>query len=100
MAFIQGVYLVLVLLEVAQQNVFHVAAYRHLAPAYHRHDTHQLLVRGAAHVQGLSVCQFHFLKIGFPVVARTALALAGCRFLYLWKIHSYLPPSVHFKVIP
>ena len=85
MAFVQGVYLVLVLLEVPQQNVFHVAAYRHLAPAYHRHDTHQLLVRGTAHVQGLSVCQFHFLKLSFLVVARTALAPAGCRFLYLHR---------------
>lgn len=63
MAFIQGVYLILVLLKVAQQNVFHVAAYRHLSPAYHRHDTHQLLVGRAAHVQGLSVYQFHFLKV-------------------------------------
>ena len=77
MAFVQGVYLVLVLLEVAQQDVFHVAAYCHLAPAYHRHDTHQLLVRGTAHVQGLSVCQFHFLKVGFPVVTRTALCACG-----------------------
>ena len=48
-------------------------------------------MRGSAHVQGLSVCQFHFLKVGFPVVARTALALAGCRFLYL---HCFSLPSL------
>ena len=69
----------------AQQDVFHVAAYRHLAPAYHGHDAHQLLVCGTAHVQGLSVCQFHFLKVGFPVVTRTALALAVCRFLHPYR---------------
>lgn len=23
-----------------------------------------------------------------------------CEYWYDWKIHSYLPPSVHFKVIP
>ena len=37
----------------------------------------------AAHVQGLAVGQFHFPEVGFPVVARTVPALAGCRFLRL-----------------
>ena len=67
----------------ACQDVFHIAADRYLAPAYHRYDAHQLLVGRSAHVQGLAVGQFHFLEIGFPVVARTVPALAGCRFFRL-----------------
>lgn len=55
MTFVQGVYFILKLLEMAQQNVFHVAAGSRFAPADNCYNTHQLFMRGAADVQGLPV---------------------------------------------
>ena len=83
MTFVQGVYFILKLLEMAQQNIFHVAAGSRFAPADNRYNTHQLFMRGAADVQRLSVGQFHFLEIGFPLVTRSIFPFAGGWFFRL-----------------
>lgn len=77
MTFVQSVYFILKLLEMAQQNIFHVAAGSRFAPADNRYNTHQLFMCGAADVQRLSVGQFHFLEIGFPIVTRSIFPFAG-----------------------
>ena len=44
MTFVQSVYFILKLLEMAQQNIFHVAAGSRFAPADNRYNTHQLFM--------------------------------------------------------
>ena len=81
MTFVQSVYFILKLLEMAQQNIFHVAAGSRFAPADNRYNTHQLFMCGAADVQRLSVGQFHFLEIGFPIVTRSIFCFFSSSFL-------------------
>ena len=102
MTFVQGVYFILKLLEMAQQNIFHVAAGSRFAPADNRYNTHQLFMRGAADVQRLSVGQFHFLEIGFPIVTRSifpfAVVLSPVRLLpalFLSPLPAHLPLVLH-----
>ena len=46
MTFVQSVYFILKLLEMAQQNIFHVAAGSRFAPADNRYNTVRLTYKG------------------------------------------------------
>lgn len=101
MTFVQSVYFILKLLEMAQQNIFHVAAGSRFAPADNRYNTHQLFMCGAADVQRLSVGQFHFLEIGFPIVTRSIFRLRAAVFPFAVVLSPVrLLPAVFLSPLP